>query len=222
MSQASDKTQQPRQRRGRANQRRILKVALQIVLEDGIDALSLRRVADRADYTAAALYRYFDSRDALLADVAVHVITELGAQIERARERSHGTVARVCAAIDTYRDLAKDDPHAFSLIAAMVGDRRHLVDEPALIDPIMNAIVGILAPVQADLNVIGEARDGDDVRSDGALALFGAVHGTLLLAKLQARAPGYMNADALACHVATTLLVGWGASIDDISLRPST
>lgn len=61
-------TQSPRERRRRAATARILDAARSLLLEGvSIDALSLREVAHRADFTPGALYRYFDDRDDLLA-----------------------------------------------------------------------------------------------------------------------------------------------------------
>jgi AcrR family transcriptional regulator len=58
----------PRERRRRAAKRRILDAARSILLEGtSVDALSLREVARRADFTPGALYRYFDDRTDIIA-----------------------------------------------------------------------------------------------------------------------------------------------------------
>jgi AcrR family transcriptional regulator len=49
---------------------RIVTTALQIVDEDGADALSMRTLAQRLDSGTATLYRHFDSR----ADLVAHVV----------------------------------------------------------------------------------------------------------------------------------------------------
>jgi len=45
----------------------ILNVALDIYLREGLDALSMRKIAQRVGITATAIYRHFESKDALLA-----------------------------------------------------------------------------------------------------------------------------------------------------------
>jgi AcrR family transcriptional regulator len=58
----------PRERRRQAAEARIVDAALSLLLEGAsVDALSLREVARRADFTPGALYRYFADRDDLLA-----------------------------------------------------------------------------------------------------------------------------------------------------------
>jgi AcrR family transcriptional regulator len=60
-----------RRRRHRAELRAaILDAALDIVAEQGLGALSIRAVADRVEYSAAAIYLHFESKEALLREVA--------------------------------------------------------------------------------------------------------------------------------------------------------
>lgn len=56
----------PRQRRSERTRQTILEVALALVIEKGLNKLSLREIARRADYSPAGLYEYFDSKDAIV------------------------------------------------------------------------------------------------------------------------------------------------------------
>lgn len=56
----------PRDRRSERNRQTILQAALALVIEKGLDKLSLREIARRADYSPAALYEYFDSKAAIV------------------------------------------------------------------------------------------------------------------------------------------------------------
>jgi AcrR family transcriptional regulator len=57
----------PVQRRSRERVERILRVAEQIVVRDGVDALSTRGVAQRAHVPVASIYQYFADREAIIA-----------------------------------------------------------------------------------------------------------------------------------------------------------
>jgi len=48
----------------------ILDAALEIVAAQGLGGLSIRAIADRIEYSAATIYLYFDSKEALLREVA--------------------------------------------------------------------------------------------------------------------------------------------------------
>ena len=65
--------------------RRILRVALEIIRVEGREGLTLKRVAERQGLTTAALYRYFPSKDALVAGLQRAVI---GALAEVTKERA--------------------------------------------------------------------------------------------------------------------------------------
>ena len=63
---AMDKTNSPSQRRYEKNRQSILEAARAIVSEQGIGALSMRALADRVDYSASALYKYFKDKEEIL------------------------------------------------------------------------------------------------------------------------------------------------------------
>lgn len=68
-----------RDRRRARTRQAILEAARAMVVEEGPDNLSLREVARRVDYSAAALYEYFSSKEELtnaLAHEAFHLLAE--------------------------------------------------------------------------------------------------------------------------------------------------
>jgi len=52
------------------NRTNILDAALQIVKEEGWQALSMRKIADIIEYTAPMIYEYFANKDAILNELA--------------------------------------------------------------------------------------------------------------------------------------------------------
>lgn len=208
---------EPRDRRHRSNLARILEAASRIVFEEGVDALSIKHVADRADYTAGALYRYFPSKDALLAAVVVRAVDELGERLRAASLRAVEPLGRVVAQTRAYRDFAKEEPHAFALVAAMVGDPRRLVADEAAAAEVFVAVVRAMEPVVGALREAAEegALEAGDAMQR-ALALFVSIQGALQLRKLELRAPGLVNADAVFDTTFRTLLRGFGASAQSL------
>ncbi len=65
------------QRRGRLSPERIAAAALRIADAEGIDAVSIRRVAGELDARPMSLYIHFDSKDDLLAAMANTVVEEV-------------------------------------------------------------------------------------------------------------------------------------------------
>lgn len=59
----------PRERRQEQTREAILDAALQLILENGVDKLSLREIARQVDYSPAGLYEYFGSKDEIINTV---------------------------------------------------------------------------------------------------------------------------------------------------------
>src|SRR6188474_214542 len=63
----------------------ILRAASELLTAEGYEALSLRRVAESAGYTATTIYRHFPDKDALL-----YAVTEEGFRLLTSRLASAG------------------------------------------------------------------------------------------------------------------------------------
>jgi AcrR family transcriptional regulator len=72
-----------RDRRHRDTREEILGVARELLFEVGPEALSLRQVARRADFSPAALYNYFASRDEIVASLFGESFEKLNVYLER-------------------------------------------------------------------------------------------------------------------------------------------
>ncbi len=72
-----------RDRRRLDTREEILGVARELLLEVGPEAISLRQVARRADFSPAALYNYFSSRDELVASLFAESFQKLDSYLER-------------------------------------------------------------------------------------------------------------------------------------------
>jgi len=59
-------TETPRERRRERNKNTILDIATELIRSKGIENISLREIAKHADYSPAGLYKYFDSKAAII------------------------------------------------------------------------------------------------------------------------------------------------------------
>ncbi|MEO7767038.1 MAG: TetR/AcrR family transcriptional regulator [Ferruginibacter sp.] len=62
----------------------ILSASLEIVKEEGWSALSMRKIADKIEYTAPIIYEYFSNKDAILQELTRMGYVKLGKQMEEA------------------------------------------------------------------------------------------------------------------------------------------
>ncbi|RYE25798.1 MAG: TetR/AcrR family transcriptional regulator [Sphingobacteriaceae bacterium] len=68
----------------------ILEAALVIVKEEGWQALSMRKIADRIEYTAPIIYEYFSNKDAILLELTRKGFLILATDLEKAKAQ-HNT-----------------------------------------------------------------------------------------------------------------------------------
>lgn len=94
---------------------RIASAALAILIDEGADAVTMRRVAAGAGVSAMATYRHFPSREALLHTVADDAFAELG----RAWGRRHAADdfdGRIAGLRDDFLDFALGQPNLYTFL----------------------------------------------------------------------------------------------------------
>lgn len=205
----------PRARRHDANVTRILEAAMDLVAEGGLEALSMARLAAAVDYTPGALYRYFGSKDALLAQLVAQILEEVQGFLSRAQAalpQGSFPLTRVFALAHGYRAFARERPHSFGLLAMTMAEPRVLLPEVAHAEPVTQRVLAtleLLAQALGDAVLTGQLDDGDV--AERTLCLFATLQGLLQLHKQARFAPGVLELDRLVPLGTRTLLLGWGA-----------
>jgi len=59
----------PSTRRRQRTRDAILQAAQELILEDGLLAFSMRKLADKVDYSPAALYKYFTNKEEIMEEM---------------------------------------------------------------------------------------------------------------------------------------------------------
>lgn len=106
----------------------IIDTARAMVEQEGLDALSLRRLASALGVTAPALYAHFASKDDLLAAVAAAEFGGLVEAIQAATASLEDPVERIVAQSHAYVDHARAHP---ALIQLMTVFRPGWIPQPA-------------------------------------------------------------------------------------------
>jgi AcrR family transcriptional regulator len=112
-------TQSPRARYREQTRAEIKEIALRQLAEGGTGAVALTRIAKEVGLSGPALYRYFDSRDALLTDLIRDAYADLAAAVTEAAEALPATTSprdRLRALATTCRTWAVAQPHRYLLI----------------------------------------------------------------------------------------------------------
>lgn len=155
----------------------VVDAARELLMQDGLGGLSLRRLASRLDVTAAALYAYVDNKRDLLEAVIETEFTRLIAEFQR---YEHGDpITRMCNMSWAYVNYAQENPRVFR---TMFMFRAQLSTDPTGNDFAMatQAFTAARKPL-ADAIEQGLLRKGDPLMTH--LTIWTAVHGvaTVLL-----------------------------------------
>lgn len=99
---------------------RIASVALRILVEEGAQAVTMRRVATGAGITPMATYRHYPNREVLLRTVADAAFAELGEAWGR-RGHENDCERRIYGLLEDFLDFALGKPNLYSFL---ITDRR--------------------------------------------------------------------------------------------------
>jgi AcrR family transcriptional regulator len=104
--------------------REIVDVARELLEEEGLDALSMRRLADRLGIRAPSLYKHFAGKQALESALVSAGFDEQADLFEQAIAAADEPLPAVAAA---YRQFARDHPHLYRLMTERPLAREKLV-----------------------------------------------------------------------------------------------
>jgi AcrR family transcriptional regulator len=105
-------------RRLAAREQAILAAARAIAAEDGMGAVQVAAVAQRAGIAAGTVYRYFPSKTELIAELAARIARRELAAMRRAADSAPGPLSALAASIATFAARALNERSlAWALIA---------------------------------------------------------------------------------------------------------
>jgi AcrR family transcriptional regulator len=102
----------------------IVAAARELLEEEGADALSMRRLADRLGIRAPSIYKHLPDKRALENALISAGFEEMASAFEDATRDADDPVEAVAA---TYREFARRHPHLYRLMTERPLDRANLV-----------------------------------------------------------------------------------------------
>ncbi len=210
-------------RKRQARMQHILRAAFAIAREEGRDALTLGRLAERLDYTPGALYRYFPSKDVLVAELQRSVIAWLGvatrdciaAADDAAGEVGLSTDARALLPVVVtafgFEHFARTAPVEFGLLSMYLSTPEFALpdDEAARVFEAAWSSLDDLATLLARAGEAGVLAPGD--AHERAVALWAGLQGVVQTRKLARSGADRIDPTAIARGLVRSLLVGFGA-----------
>ena len=155
----------------------LIQAGKRILAKEGVNGLSLRKVARQAGVSHAAPYAHFTDKQALIAAISTDGFQQLHdklvATILRYRGDPH---CQLIEAAWTYIQFAVDEPDTFKIMFSGVLEREN--DYPAFVD-ISRQSFGLVEQIVADCQQAGVLSPG--AADATAVIVWGLVHGIISL-----------------------------------------
>ena len=94
-----------------ARRQRVVDAAMTLGLDGGYEAVQMRDVAARADVAMGTVYRYFTSKDHLLAAALVHWVEQLDSRLAQLPAQGDTAAVRVIDVLDRALRAMGRQPH---------------------------------------------------------------------------------------------------------------
>ncbi|MET8163000.1 TetR/AcrR family transcriptional regulator [Streptomyces sp. NPDC005329] len=173
---------QERKARERADRERlIVATARELAEQQGWDAVTTRRLAERIEYSQPVLYSHFRGKREIIGAVALEGAAELATAVRAAVSATHGPRERVAALAYAYLDFAARNPALYDAIFQLDGGLAFAQEDTP--EPLKDAFAALL-------ETLGEVA-GDGVHPGLFTEVFWAsLHGLATLARAGRLPPG--------------------------------
>lgn len=172
-------TQQRKERERAQRESLIVEAAREMAEADGWASVTVRKLAERIEYSQPVLYSHFAGRSAIVDAVALQGCVELAAILEKAGVAGPegGGLAAVARA---YLDFATAQPAVFEAIFSLAEGLPFGPDAPEPLKAAFAALYRVFAPLA------GEGQDPETLTETG----WAAIHGLALLDRNGRLRPG--------------------------------
>lgn len=156
---------------------KILDAARTLFATEGVEATTMRRIANAIEYSPTAIYLYFPDKDALLRELCAVDFAQLAARFFKLLE-VEDPVERLRRVGMAYTQFAIEHPHAFRLMFMQPSPVRDDLEHSG--DPATDAYAFLLGTVQACI----EAKKLKPKFKDAQLVaetVWAAIHGVISL-----------------------------------------
>ncbi|MFH8801030.1 TetR/AcrR family transcriptional regulator [Streptomyces sp. NPDC017936] len=134
---------QERKQRERAERERlIVATARELAEQQGWDAVTTRRLAERIEYSQPVLYSHFRGKREIIGAVALQGAAELATEVRAATSAADGPRARVAALARAYLDFAARNPAVYDALFQLDGGLAYAREDTP--EPLKDAFAALL------------------------------------------------------------------------------
>ncbi|WP_329416580.1 TetR/AcrR family transcriptional regulator [Streptomyces sp. NBC_00704] len=163
-----------KERERAARESLIVATARELAEQQGWDAVTTRRLAERIEYSQPVLYSHFRGKREIIGAVALQGAAELAVALRAATSAANGPRARVTALARGYLDFAERNPAVYDALFQLDGGLAYAQEDTP--EPLKDAFAALL-------ECLGEVA-GDGVHPGVFTEVFWAsLHGIVTLTR---------------------------------------
>lgn len=197
--------QQRRERERRDVRQAIFTAARDIALKEGWPSVTIRKIADRIEYSPPTIYEHFESKEAILVALLRHGFGLLLEELRAAYDNAPDPESGLLKLADTYWDFAWRHPELYQVMMGLGGVPFCIEGEPEEARAVHMFAVEVLQKVVTALNVdVGDVHEAFEM-------VWGTAHGLISLAMTEGLLEDPPHGKQLLQRAMRDFLAGWKA-----------
>lgn len=192
-----------RERQRQSLRREILDAARAMFLDEGYEAVTMRKLADRIEYSPTTIYLHFKDKDDLFDALCEETFGELSARLEKLARRGLPPLENLRTGLRLYAEFGLKHPSHYALTFMQVHQKPHAEQ--------FHQSVGKQAFGYLQHAVGACVESGDFPRIDvdaSAQALWCATHGVVSLLLAHGQGFPFVSRRTLIDHTIDTMIAG--------------
>lgn len=181
----------------------ILAAARAIAARDGWQAVTIRKIAERIEYSPPVIYEHFTAKEEILAELMRQGYAEQRAAMEAARDAADGPVDALIAMARAYIAFAFRSPDLYQVMYGLGGVPFSAAETGREGAPIAATMGNVVEEI---LRVAGRPASGIDNK---VTLLWSTGHGLVSLAMIERLAGGESRIEDLAEHAVRDAVAAW-------------
>lgn len=146
-------TQSRKERERAERHQRIINTARELAETQGWEAVTVRRLAERIEYSQPVLYSHFSGKAAIVSAVAVEGIVELTTLMQQAQAAAPTPAAALDRTARAYLDFAADNPARYEAMFLMNNGLVFGLDAPQALKDAFGTIESLFRPFVSDADL---------------------------------------------------------------------
>ena len=122
----------------------ILQAAWQLVLEEGWQALSIRKIADAIEYSVPVIYSHFENKDAIMTEFTKEGFRLLTEEVRRKRDTKQDASQQLEAIAQGYWDFAFDHKEFYQVMFGLGIPRCEEVNKVSEMQQFSDVLISVI------------------------------------------------------------------------------